>query len=236
MDWERTTEELLHDGVTRIGFSRLTPQTAAPGFPELTGAVTLLFALTRTLVAPVKEGPTYPYFQHYRAVNAYLDSWTLRLSARLEREGWRAVPVAASQSIPPRGEYRGLFAHKTAAVAASLGWIGRSALLVTPEFGPRVRLATVLTDCPLPLREARPMPGCGECRACVEACPARAISGAPVEPGMPRETFYDPERCSQHMKTYSHIGRGAVCGICMAVCPIGGGAESAQTIRVPGEA
>jgi hypothetical protein len=35
-----------------------------------------------------------------------------------------------------------------------------------------------------------------------------------------REEMFDAEKCSQYMKKhFQHIGRGAVCGICMEVCP-----------------
>ena len=56
---------------------------------------------------------------------------------------------------------------------------------------------------------------------CVKACPAHAIKGGDWSPGTPREEIFDPEACSNYMKTkFQKIGRGAVCGICMKVCPL----------------
>ena len=82
----------------------------------------------------------------------------------------------------------GFFSHKLAAHLAGLGWIGKSCLLVTLEVGPRVRWASVLTDAPLmagePLEER-----CGECRGCVEVCPAGAFSG--------RSFFFDEPRAAR---------------------------------------
>ena len=66
--------------------------------------------------------------------------------------------------------------EKQFAVEAGLGWIGRQSLLVTPEYGTFVVLGElVLTEevdnYDSPLRDV----GCGECRRCVEACPAGAV-------------------------------------------------------------
>lgn len=66
--------------------------------------------------------------------------------------------------------------EKQFAVDAGLGWIGRQSLLVTPQYGSFVLLGElVLTDeadsYDTPLETA----GCGECRRCVEACPAGAV-------------------------------------------------------------
>lgn len=217
---------LLTEGVAQVGYSR--PGDALPErYRRLPYAITLVYKLSDAIVDEIitqadPPRPTFSYFQHYRAVNAFLDSKTLWITAMLERIGARALPVAASQSVKDMGPYRGIFPHKTAAVLAGLGWIGKSALFVSPQFGPRVRLATVLTDYPLPVSKTEPLPGCGACMRCVKACPASAITGKPYTPGCSRSDLFDPQACSEHMKrAYQQIGRGAVCGICMAVCPFG---------------
>ena len=76
------------------------------------------------------------------------------------------------------------FSHKMAATKAGLGWIGRSSLFVSTEFGCGVRLATVLTNASFtpgePVSESR----CGDCTECVKACPYGAIRGAYLEVGV----------------------------------------------------
>jgi epoxyqueuosine reductase QueG len=57
------------------------------------------------------------------------------------------------------------------------------------------------------------------CTICRDACPAGAITGEEYIPGHERKEIFDAKKCSEHMKTYKNIGRGAVCGICMSVCP-----------------
>ena len=133
------------------------------------------------------------------------------------------MAIPASQSISdPEDPFTGAFQHKTGAVLAGLGWIGRSALFIHQTHGPRVRMGTILTNAPLTVGSPVTESGCGSCRACVRACPALAIEGRLWEPGMPRNQLYDAYACSQHMKeAYQHIGRGVVCGLCVVTCPIG---------------
>ena len=215
-------ERLLYEGLCEVGFSRVD-QTVPPDLSRYHYAVTLMYRLSDAVVDEIDDSPTYAYFQHYRAANALLDRCALIACELLRREGAAAYPIAASQSVHDRGDrYTGIYQHKSAAVAAGLGWIGKSALFVSPVHGPRVRLATVLTSrelpCQLPPMESR----CGDCALCVTACPSGAILGRNYVRGMAREEIFDAEKCSQHMKkAFGHIGRGAVCGICMRVCPYG---------------
>ena len=71
------------------------------------------------------------------------------------------------------------------AIDAGLGELARNGLLITPEFGPRVRLCKVFTD--LPLVPDKPIEFgiwdfCMKCELCAEDCPSRAIlHGAPTE-------------------------------------------------------
>lgn len=179
-------------------------------------AITIGVRMSDAVIDDVKTGPTHTYFHNYRTANALLDRCAMIACTMLMDEGYKAIAVPASQSISGTS---GLIPHKTAAVHAGLGYIGKSALFISNEYGPRVRLATILTDKPLisgKLVENK----CGSCKLCVEACPCGAISGKIVEPGMQVDDYFDREKCSMHMKkAYKHIGRGAVCGICIAVCP-----------------
>lgn len=224
LDFTAWEAYLSQRGVAQMGYSDLTgivPQR----YQEFPYGITLVWQLLDGIVDEVRDlqSPTYTYYQHYRAINAELDSLTLWLATQIERAGYRALPIGASQSVHDMGHYSGAFQHKTAAVRAGLGWIGKSALFVSPEFGPRVRLATVLTDAPLPnpqkaVGESR----CADCLRCTQACPAGAIKGENYVAGAPRESIFDPAACSQYMKdAYLRIGRGSVCGICMSVCPWG---------------
>lgn len=206
---------LLENGAGQVGFCRLEAENAF----KLPYAVSFTIPLSSAIVDGIEAEPTHTYFHHYRTVNTLIDSLALRAGLMLGKEGYRYVPVAASQSV---NGLQGIFSHKYAAYLSGLGYIGRSGLFVSSEAGPRVRLGTILTDFPFECKNAPLEFGCGECRACVTACPAMAISGEDWRPGDEREKIIDAKACSDHMKkAYQHIGRGVVCGICMKVCPKG---------------
>ncbi len=210
---------LLEKGASLVGFCDLADK-APPEFPNLRYAVTIARRLSDTVVKTIEARPSIMYFHHYRTTNTKLDLLALDAVDFIEMKGYSALPVAASQSTPTDKEaYRGVFPHKTGAVLSGLGFIGKNALLITPEFGSKVRFATVLTDMPLAAQRPLMEPRCGSCEICKNVCPAGAITGALYQYGAPRGTIFDAKRCSEHMKTYKDIGRGAVCGLCMRACP-----------------
>ena len=205
-------------GAVDVGFAQVEDGPGGFGW-----AVSAVVKLSDGVVDEIQGAPTHSYFHHYRTVNFAIDQMILQAGMLLERRGYRYLPVAASQSINLDGNspFQGRYSHKKAACLAGLGTIGRSGLFLHRQFGPRVRLGTLFTDCPFPSAPAPTLPPdrCGGCRRCLEACPAGAILEGPVSAAAPR---IDPASCSTHMKTaYQKIGRGAVCGVCMAVCPYG---------------
>ncbi|MBE5742654.1 MAG: epoxyqueuosine reductase [Clostridiales bacterium] len=217
---EREIEEVLkRGGASLVGFCDLG-KSPIKNQEGLRYAVSIAYKLSNAVLKTIEERPTLSYFQHYRAVNARLDSLVLDVIRLIENEGYNAFPIAASQSTnDDKSAYRGVFAHKTAACLSGIGYIGKNALLLTEEYGSKVRLATVLTDMPLERQREIIVKGCGDCDICKKACPAGAISGKNFEVGMAREDFFDAEKCSNNMKTYKDIGRGAVCGLCIKACP-----------------
>jgi len=208
-------------GATEIGFSDLSllPAQKRMNFEH---GISVVIKLSDGILNQIGTEPTQTYFSHYRSVNRLIDDICLRILLALEAQGYPSVAIPASQSVTdPKDPFTGAFQHKTAAVLAGLGWIGRSALFIHQRYGPRVRLGTILTNAPIVAAEPVTKSACGSCRACVGACPAMAIEGRLWEPGMPRNQLYDAYACSQYMKeAYHHIGRGVVCGLCVVACPI----------------
>ena len=188
-------------------------------FEGLTNAVSLTVRLSDAVIDQIDGAPTHTYFQHYRTVNAYLDSVMLQLVMMLQAKGYNAAAVPASQSVEGLS---GIYSHKEVAVKAGIGYIGKSCLFISKKFGPRVRLGTVFTDAPLETVCLEQKSECGECNICAKNCGAMAIKNVNFECGMTREDIFDAKACSDYMKEkYKHIGRGAVCGVCMRVCPKG---------------
>ena len=204
-------------GADLIGFCAL-PQSPIKELPQLRYAVSIGVKLSSAVLQTIDSAPSFMYFQHYRAANALLDNVAFRLSRALEEDGFSAFPVAASQSLGKNNPYRGVIAHKTAAVLSGLGFVGKSGLFLSTEYGSKVRLATILTDAPLQNELPIIENGCGDCQICQKACPAGAIFGQ--KPSINGERNFDPEKCSHYMKEhFQDVGRGSVCGICIKVCP-----------------
>lgn len=157
----------------------------------------------------------------YDVINQRLDLITSRLASVLQRESHKALPIPASKRID--GErICGAFSHKMGAHLAGLGWIGRSCLLITPEVGPRVRWATVLTNAPFFATGRSMEERCGECRECVDICPVRAFTGKSFREEEPREVRYDAGKCDRYLEAMKKKDPElAVCGMCLYVCPHG---------------
>jgi epoxyqueuosine reductase QueG len=153
------------------------------------------------------------YWHHvYRVVTPALDSLALRIQRELQADGYMALPIPTS--LPYNREtLKSVFSHKLAAHLSGLGWIGKNCLLITPDFGPRVRFVTILTDAPLPsgipLNEK-----CGKCQSCVVACPVQAFKGVEFKSADDVAARFDTWACEGYRRTHP-------CGICVARCPAG---------------
>jgi epoxyqueuosine reductase len=182
--------------------------------PETRGrfdrAVSLGKRLSDAVLDDLRDHPTPLYFHHYRQVNFFLDRGAFLLADHIQGLGFGAVAIAASQLIDWDKQTAHL-SHKHVAAAAGLGWIGRSNLLVNPEFGSRIRLVTVLTD--FPVEPDTPLiRGCGDCRACLASCPAGAIKE--------RREDFDHLACYEKLKEFRKKGYVSqfICGLCVRDC------------------
>ncbi|MBI4345001.1 MAG: epoxyqueuosine reductase [Euryarchaeota archaeon] len=150
-------------------------------------------------------GVKYPHWPKARQlIDILLDNIARNIAARLEALGHKAVAVSSSE---PKYGVRRL------ALEASLGSIGKNGLIVTPQFGPRVRFGAVLTDAPLKPTPREKREYCTGCNVCVERCPAGAI-GATVDRGRCIEyTRKNLLRISEYSERH--------CLVCTNVCPVG---------------
>ena len=111
------------------------------------------------------------------------------------------------------------------AIQAGLGEYGRHGLLITKEFGPRVRLGNIYTDLPMALDKPLHFgvkEFCGICRGCTKGCPVKAISdGAPTTQtynqsnikGIKKWTV-NGEKCFGYW-----AAQNSDCSVCIRGCP-----------------
>jgi len=177
---------------------------------DLNSAVSIAIRLSKSVLDEIEDRPTKLYFHHYRQANGLLDQIAMRISNFIQFDGYNALPVPASQIVDWEKQTAYL-SHKKIAELAGIGWPGRSNLIVHPEFGSQIRLATILTD--MPLSTDRPLKkDCGKCKRCIEVCPAAAIKESQKD--------FDHIICFEKLKFFQkqRYADQYICGICVKAC------------------
>jgi epoxyqueuosine reductase QueG len=86
-----------------------------------------------------EPGAILPYEALYCSVNSRLDKAAMLLVRIIQEEGYVACPIPASQTVDS-SKLAGTVSHKLVANLAGLGWVGKNCLLITQDYGPRIRL------------------------------------------------------------------------------------------------
>ena len=223
--------ELIAAGASMVGFADLSelPAEARAGMQS---AISIAVALDASIISEISDGPTRRYYKEYTRANEFLSRLSGIAVEYIQTRGYNARAIDPTVRIEGQAK-KSLstpLPHKTVATRAGLGWVGKSALLITKTYGPAVRLATVLTDAPL--EAGRPVDDslCGDCTKCVDRCPAGAIVGENWRKGKERQSIYDAHACcttAQELAGRKNITvtvRGicvpvTICGICIHACP-----------------
>lgn len=159
------------------------------------------------------------YTSSFQNLFIRLDGIAFDVACFLEDLGARALPIPAddpytrwdSENLHGMGD----LSHRHAAVAAGLGTLGKNTLLLTPEFGNRVSLVSIITDLniePDPIIEQELcLPNCS---LCIDACPAGALSSG---------DSVVQKLCRSQINTELPRGFSVYgCWECRRVCPVGG--------------
>lgn len=194
--------------------------------------VSIAQRLDEDIISTLKNGPTYEYYDLYKRVNGELTDLIEKISSALSDAGIKNCPIQPTFEDHELEDcyletMRTPFSHKYAATRAGIGWIGKTDLLITGKFGPRVRLASVLFNDPeflLGEEKSIDKSKCGDCKICVESCPANAANGKLWDINTDRDEFYNAFKCREKCRELCNSILGidnSVCGICLSVCPIG---------------
>lgn len=209
--WKKPPEELPHK------FKEWIPEEFWPQsiYPE---AKTVIVIGLPVQLPIVETAPSIYYHQLYNTVNAALDDKAYEISNFLNDKGYPSIFL-------PRDGYGDMdvliknpfafFSHRHAAYLAGLGSFGLQNLILTPEYGPRVRFTSIFTSAEL---EGDPIKGddlCTRCMACFNHCPVNAVKSEGEFPPP-----VDKVTCARRSKKLSGEYRSP-CGICITVCPVG---------------
>lgn len=187
--------------------------SAAPlGLPEgLTSVIVLGHEMDRDLVqtypSALGGAATGREYSHEAAV-------VMQLAAYIRNLGYRATASMNDTGlvIP-------------FAVKAGLGEYARNQMVITPEFGPRLRFSKIFTDMPLAHdtpRRSGVRAFCDICTACADACPVKALPYGPPSTDTANSSAIKGVRkwTSDAEKCFGFWAKLASdCAICMRVCP-----------------
>lgn len=171
------------------------------------------------LLPIIESTPSINYQELYNTSNQLLDRAAYQLSVFLNDLGFASIFL-------PRDGYGNLeilrrkpvaaFGHVYAGKYAGLGTVGLNNMLLTPEFGPRVRLVSVFTEAEIAGSPLQTKELCPKCGLCARSCPVDAFTQAKEK----IVAEMDKNRCTvrhQELRKKSCWP----CGICAKVCPIG---------------
>jgi len=152
---------------------------------------------------------------------ACLEKIALNIEKYIQRQGYNGKIIPCDKRVRRDGAlfWKGAISHKAVAKTAGLGWIGKSMLLITSNFGPRVCLITILTNMPLVPNQPEKNK-CGNCKECIKSCPVNALVKVSFDdhPGKLEEAF-NVSLCGPYIeKTWD---RGNICWSCVLACPFG---------------
>ena len=129
----------------------------------------------------------------------------LKLAEKMTGQGWLALPSAG-----------GLLSADHHGALAGLGELGRQGLLITPEYGPNLRLFTILTDYPFTVGQPLVFgvaDYCETCRRCINECPAKALTEGRRRPGL-YQWPVNRRACFDNW-----LQKGDPCRKCIEICP-----------------
>jgi epoxyqueuosine reductase QueG len=176
------------------------------------------FAIALKEFPSITNEPSKEYYDEYNKINKELIDISVFLANKIKEHGFNAYSLAHEK---PNDKFRTRLPFKTLATRAGLGWIGKSAALVTEQFGNAIRLNGVLTDMPLETGIPITTSFCGNCEECVRNCPGNAIKCNNWGLNLDRDDLVNAHECRKVVKKRGEIWNvtHGTCGICLAVCP-----------------
>ena len=169
----------------------------------------------------VETAPSIYYHELYKTVNTLLDGKAYEISnfltdngypsIYLPRDGYGDIDVLLKKPIA-------FFSHKHAAYLAGMGSFGQNNILLTPQYGPRVRFTSIFTAAKIEPDPLKTKDLCTRCMNCAESCPVKAIPLTENKNEFPQPM--DKITCATRSKKLRNKYISP-CGICIKVCPVG---------------
>lgn len=210
-------EYLTDKGASSVGFADIT----AIDISYMKSGISIVMKIPPDIIRSITAGPTMAYYDAYHNLNEKLNILAEEGASFIRSAGYEAI-AQTTQHVKEYGEYRTALPHKTVATLSGLGWIGKSALFVTREYGSAIRLSSILTN--LKLEYGTPVTEsiCGDCDICKNECPGQAIIGKLWSSDIDRNDFFNPHKCREKARSLAKEKLDkeiTLCGKCIEVCP-----------------
>lgn len=207
---------LISLGASKVGFADVNG--LASEFVDLPNAISIVLKIPKETIQLVKDESYGEYWASFHKQIDKLTEISLKGEEYIKNLGYNAFGLTMTRNECDMKKLLSILPYKTMATKSGLGWIGRSALFVTPEYGSAVALGGILTDMPLDFGTPITDSECDECTNCQEACPVDAINPQKWNDRLSRKDIIDIETCSEYIIGQYKAGLG--CTKCMSECKL----------------
>ena len=209
-------EYLMNLGVSKVGYANV--KGLANEFIDLPNGISLVLKIPKETIQLVIDEDYEDYWKSFHKQIDILTDIAFKGEEYIKNLGHNAFALTMTRNECDMEKLLSILPYKTIATKSGLGWIGRSALFVTPEYGSAVALGAILTDMPLefgiPITDSE----CDECENCQKACPVNAINPQKWNDRLNREDIIDIEACGEYIIDQYKNGLG--CTKCMSECKL----------------
>jgi len=207
---------LIKIGASKVGFADVNG--LASEFVDLPNGISIVLKLPKKAMDYLDDEDYESYWKCFHGQIDKLTEISLMGEEYIKNLGYDAFALTMTRNECDMKKLLSILPYKTIATKSGLGWIGRSALFVTPEYGSAVALGAILTDMPLDFGTPITDSECDECTNCQEACPVDAINPQKWNDRLKREDIIDIEACSEYIIDQYKAGLG--CTKCMRECKL----------------
>ena len=207
---------LLELGVSKVGYANV--EGLASEFTDLPNGISLVLKIPKETIQLVIDEDYEDYWKSFHKQIDILTEISLKGEEYIKNQGHNAFALTMTRNECDMEKLLSILPYKTIATKSGLGWIGRSALFVTPEYGSAVALGAILTDMPLEFGNPITDSECDECENCQKACPVNAINPKKWNDRLNREDIIDIEACGEYIIDQYKNGLG--CTKCMSECKL----------------
>ena len=207
---------LLSQGASKVGYADV--EGLANEFIDLPNGISLVLKLPKKAIEYVNNDEFEDYWKCFHSKVAELKEIALKGEEYIKSKGYNAFALTMERNECDMEKLLSILPYKTIATESGMGWIGRSALLVTPEYGSAITLCSILTDMPLEFDNPITDSECDECENCQNACPVKAINPQKWNDRLNRKDIIDIEACSEYIIDQYKNGLG--CTKCMSECKL----------------